>query len=556
MTEAPLGAPRDRIAMAVAWIAGTALWRRALYATGSGAAAAFAFAPFYLLPAFVLAWSSLVLMLDEAAASQRPRARAFATGWFFGFGFHLVGLHWFAFAFLVQAELFAWMAPFAVVGMAAFLGLFFGAAAALANSFRQAGVRRILVLAAAMAAAEFLRGHILTGLPWNLPAQAMAGLAVTAQPVAWLGPYGYSLLVLVVAMLPAAFADGAPSFAGDRVAKLAAKKAGGLVLGATAAAFLYLGIVAIGWARLAFTPEPAPTKALVRIVQPNIPQREKINPDLWDRNIKTAIDLSVGGEKPAGQQRFILWPENAAPLLDEDEAALRAIGERFDQGDVLVAGAVRRGMDESGRWRVFNSILMVAVDGNAQPGRLTDYYDKHHLVPFGEYLPMQPLLKALGLSQLAPFDEGFTPGSGPARIELGGPAFAPLICYEAIFPNELYPRGERPDWLMTATNDAWFGDAAGPRQHLDQARFRSIETGLPMARAANTGISVLIDAKGRYLGRVDPYERGVIDAPLPGALPATVYARTGDWPAIALMVLTFLFGALKWRESAPAAPGN
>jgi apolipoprotein N-acyltransferase len=207
---------------------------------------------------------------------------------------------------------------------------------------------------------------------------------------------------------------------------------------------------------------------------------------------------------------------------------------------VLLTGSVRRARDASDATRYYNSVAIVA-ETPAGPAVIA-HYDKHHLVPFGEYLPLQGLLRRAGLAQLAPYDDGFTPGGGPWVWSAAGPPFAPLICYEAIFPGELYPRGQRPEWLVAVTNDAWFGDTSGPRQHLDQARLRSIETGLPMARSANTGISALIDAKGRLLSRIRLYTEGRIDAPLPKPLAPTLYSRIGDVGFLILFLVVLFLG--------------
>lgn len=475
-----------------------------------GAAAALAMAPFYLTPLMILAYGGLILLIDGARAGARPRRAAFAVGWAFGFGFHLLGLYWLAFSFFVQAEEFAWMAPFAVLGMPAFLGLFPGAAAAAYAGVPARGARRVLAFAAIFALAEYARGHVLTGLPWNLPGQALAGTAAGAQTAAWWGVYGLSLVALAIALAPAAWIDRGG----------AGLRRGTIVCVASAAA-----LFAIGGARLLVHPPEDQAGVMVRVVQPNIPQREKIDNEFWWRNLDRHIALSAKDLPPADKV-FILWPENAAPILDEIPDALALIAERLPARAVLVAGAVRREVAPDGGETYFNSIGVFAQVGDTR--RAIAHYDKHHLVPFGEYLPLQGALRALGLAQLAPYDDGFARGAGPQTIAAIAPAFAPLVCYEAIFPGRVYPRGARPQWIATVTNDAWFGDSSGPRQHLDQARLRAIETGLPMARAANTGVSAIIDPVGRYRGRVKLYAEGVADSPLPAALPQTLYAAAGD----------------------------
>lgn len=502
-----------RLGRAAGWLAAARGWRRRGAAFAAGVAVALAFAPLYLLPLMLAGYSALVFLLDGAAEGPARRRAAFATGWFFGFGFFLVGLYWMAFSFFVEAETFAWMAPFAVLGMPAFLALFTGAAAALAVSFWRKGWPRVLVFAASFMLFEYARGHVLTGLPWNLPGQALAGTAAGAQTAAYYGVYGLSLVAVIVACLPAALRDPARGLAAALVASAALFGAGAL--------------------RLAMPGAGVHDDVIVRVVQPNIPQREKIDWALWGRNFARHVEMSRGDVAP-GARLFVVWPENAAPLLAEVDGALEALTRELPRGAALIAGTVRRETGADERERYYNSIAVI-VDGPA--GRIAvDHYDKHHLVPFGEYLPLAGLLRAVGLAQLAPYDDGFSFGEGPRTLQAGGPSFAPLICYEAIFPGKLHPKAARPGWLVAVTNDAWFGDTSGPRQHLDQARLRTIESGLPMARSANTGVSALIDGRGRYLARVPLYRQGVFDAPLPRAEPATLYARLGDGP-FALMLL-------------------
>ena len=525
-------------------------WARTGLAAGAGALAGLAMAPLYALPLMAAAYSILVVQLDSAAAGPKPLRTAALTGWLFGFGYFLVGVYWMAFAFLVQAEEFAWMAPFAVLGMAGFLALFPAVACLVATLFQRPGWRRILILAACLATADYLRGHILTGLPWNLPGQALAGLAMTAQSAAWLGAYGLSLVALIGACLPVAFV-GTP-FGEDGPPHTTARA---LAVGAAASLAVYTALAGVGAVRLALNPAEDRNDAFVRIVQPNIPQREKIDPALWGRNVKRTLDLSAG-PGPAAEGRaargtlYIVWPENAAALIGETPSALEAAARTLPRGSVLLAGAVRREAAPGGSGNVFyNSLAIIPdlggpdLDPDLDRSRAAiDYYDKHHLVPFGEYLPMRGLLTTLGLAQLAPYESGFAKGEGPRTIAAGPAPFAPLICYEAIFPGALHPRDERPDWLVAVTNDAWFGDASGPLQHLDQARLRAIESGLPMARSANTGASALIDGMGRYRNRIGLYETGVIDAPLPIARAPTLYGRIGDLVFMAGVILCLVSG--------------
>ncbi len=507
-------------------------WRRAIAALFAGACAALALAPVYALPLLPVGFSALILLLDGTQTDARPNRAAFSVGWFFGFGYFLVGLYWMSFSFFVQADEFAWMAPFAMMGMPAFLGVFAGGATLLAVQRWSTNWRRIVVFAVAWAVFEYLRGHILTGLPWNLTGQALAGSAIMAQTAAWYGVYGLSLVTVLVSVAPAATLGGAYTKGRTHIGLMA-------MLGASAL------LLAIGAIRLGMPEPTGDTQNLLRIVQPNIPQREKIDPAMWGRNFNRQLELSKGAVAEDAQL-FILWPENGAPLLDEAQTALSILSSDLPKNAVLIAGAVRRETDSNGRDRYFNAIAVVPETDDGR--QATAFYDKHHLVPFGEYLPFYSLLDAIGLAQLAPYgDAGFTAGAGPKKLTVGGSSFSPLICYEVIFPGRMYPKGERPEWLLTVTNDAWFGDTSGPRQHLDQARLRSIETGLPMARSANTGISAVIDGRGRILDRVDLYEEGRIDMALPPTLAQPFYDRYGDG-IFAVMLAICLGGALRRRR--------
>jgi len=517
----PLGAIDDRLSSLAQRIEALTGGKRFAVSFFAGICSALSFAPVYALPLLAAALSVLVLLIDGAAKARSPRRSAFAAGWFFGFGYFLVSLYWLGFSFLVQADQFAWMAPIAVTALPAFLALFTGAAAATAVALWRPGWRRLLVFAAVYMIFEYARGHVLTGLPWNLPGQALAGTAMGAQTAAWWGAYGLSLIVVALAILPALARDRA---------------------GAQGVLIMLLGTAALyaaGAIRLAGDDPGRREDIAVRIVQPNIPQREKIDGDLWTRNLRRHIDLSRG--ETSATRLYILWPENAAPYLQEYEDALELLREAIPANAMALAGTVRREA-VSGKENYYNSIGFFESKG----GRLVPvgYYDKHHLAPFGEYLPLQGLLRAIGLAQLAPYEDGFAFGAGPATHDDGVTRFAPFICYETIFPGELYPRAQRPDWLVTATNDAWFGDSSGPRQHLDQARLRAIETGLPLARSANTGVSALFDARGRLLHAVPLYTAGRIDAPLPRPLPPTLYTRYGDLGFLILAVGALALGRL------------
>jgi apolipoprotein N-acyltransferase len=493
-------------------------WRRRLAAIAAGAATALAFAPYYLLPLMAAGFTAFVVLLDAAVRDPRPLRTASMLGWLFGFGYHLVGVYWMAFSFFVQADQFAWMAPFAILGMPSFLALFAAAAAALYARFRSAGWRRIFLFAAIWMGVEFARGNVLTGLPWNLPGQALAGAAAGAQTAAIYGVYGLSLVCVLAAAAPAAF---------EKTLK-----------GIGAATAVIAGLFLFGAIRLAAPGPGVRDDVALRIVQPNIAQRDKINDALWADNFLKHLSLSSAPS--TAKTLYVVWPENATSYIDQVPQALDRLSTDLPERAILITGNVRAETDASGAERYYNAVSVLEETANGR--RVAATYDKHHLVPFGEYLPLKSALKAVGLAQLAPYEDGFTPGAGPAVLAVGGTRFAPLICYEAIFPGALYPDNDRPEWLVTVTNDAWFGDTSGPRQHLDQARLRAIESGLPMARSANTGISALIDSRGRYVARIRLYQSGVIDAPLPLPGPRTLFDRFGQAPFLAMLALCLWIG--------------
>jgi len=400
-----------------------------------------------------------------------------------------------------------------------YLALFPAAAAAACVRFWRPDVRRIAVFAVAWAASEYARGHLFTGFPWNLFGQVWAPTPIAAQPAAWVGVYGLSFLTALLAAAPAAVLtrEGAPAFDPARPFRHPAS----LALIGVAALFVVGGVRAA-----ALSPVDAPT-GFVRIVQPNIAQREKWKAELRERNFHRLLDLTA---QPNAQPiAAVIWPESAtAFVFDRTQWALDAAVRALPKGARLIAGSIRTGETETGETVYYNALHVIGADADGD-GRVLASYDKHHLAPFGEFLPLADLLETLGVSALIGVEGGFSRGPGPRTIRVeAAPAFAPLICYESIFPNEIHPRSDRPDWLVVVTNDAWFGDTSGPRQHLDQARLRAIETGLPVARSANTGVSAMIDPFGRVTERLPLYRTGYVDAELPAPVPPTLYSRIGD----------------------------
>jgi apolipoprotein N-acyltransferase len=506
-------------------------WRRWAIAFATGAFSVLALPPFGLWPVLFLTFPVLVWLLDGAAAGRFGGVlAAAAAGWWFGFGYFLAGLYWVGHAFLVDAEIFGWLLPFAVTALPAGLALFTAAGTALARLLWTRGPIRILSLAIGLTVAEWLRGHLFGGFPWNAYGYALAGPLVLAQSASIFGLWGLTFLAVAIFASPATLADD-PSEPRRRY----------LPLGAAAVALVALA--AYGAIRLATSHVSYADNVRLRIIQPNLQQNEKFNYSLKDKVMRHYLSLSNRSTGPqSGDMRnvtHLIWPESAFPFfLPREPAALAQIADLLPEGSILMTGGVRPADDTppGGPIRAYNSVYVIGHDGT-----ILTAYDKVHLVPFGEYLPLQNLLEKLGLMQLTKVRGGFLAGDRRRVYSVPGtPPFLPLVCYEIIFPNEVAPSGERPEWMLNLTNDGWFGVSTGPFQHLEQARLRAIEQGLTLVRAANTGISAVIDPLGRTVAALPLGTEGVLDARLPKSLSAPFYARYGDGAAALMIGIAFI----------------
>ena len=495
-------------------------WRARIASIAAGVVFALGFAPIEFFPALLLGLAALVLLLDGAAARARPVRNAAWIGWGFGFGQFFVGMHWIFYPFLVDPVAHAWEIPFVALLFPGGLALFAAGACAAALTYWRPGPSRLLILGVCYAIAEWLRGHVLTGLPWNLPAYGWGASLAVLQCTALFGAYGLSLLTVLF---------------GASLAELFSRPLRWVAPAAMTALFVVLWLG--GELRLSDSPTVNFADVRVRLVQPNIPQDQKYVRELAARNWERLIALSV--RPSATPPTVIIWPEAAPPfLLQRAQEAVDQISVLTGQSRILLTGNQRIETDETGRRRFFNSFY---VFGHG--GQLLDTYDKFHLVPFGEYLPLEPLLKSLGVTKLVGFPGSFAAGDGPHTLHIpGAPDAGPLICYEILFPGAVVG-ATRPGWLVNVTDDSWFGPWAGPLQHLLAARVRAIEEGLPVARAANTGISAVIDPNGRTIAILGLDQAGIVDAPLPRALAATVYAQIGDFGFGLLIMLCF---GLSW----------
>lgn len=481
------------------------LGRRLILAVVAGGAGAMGLAPLGLWPAALIGFACLPAFLIMAGSWRE----AALCGWAFGLGWFLHAMVWIIEPFLVDVARHGWMAPFALIFLAGGLALFWGAAAALAWVAAQRPGRRALALVFTLTLAEVARGYVLTGLPWAAPAQVWVNTPV-ALLLAWIGPQGLTFVTVGLAILPGA--------------ALCLRIARGWALSAAVPA---LALLAAALLAQAHAPEITETGKTVRLVQPNAPQHQKWHPDYALGFFTRQLTFTrASGE--AARPDLIVWPETAVPAL------LNHAGSALDQMAEAAAGVpLVFGIQRTEGARFFNSLVL--LDGN---GTVAGVYDKHHLVPFGEYVPLGNLAARLGLRGFAAQEgDGYSPGPGPRTLPLDGIGQAlPLICYEAVFPQDVTAAPDRPDLLLQITNDAWFGAHSGPYQHLAQARMRAIEQGLPMVRVANTGISAMIDPLGRITQALPLGEAGFVDAALPAPLPPTLYARMGDGPVVALIL--------------------
>ena len=493
-----------------------------------GALATMAMPPFGLVAVLVPSLVGLAWLI--AARSVRSAAVA---GWWFGFGHLVTGLHWVSSAFLVDAERHGWLAPLAVMSLAGGLALLYAGATGLARLVGARGVTGVLVLAASWTGFEGVRGWIFTGFPWNLMGTVWTAHDPILQGAALFGVHGLSLMTVAIAAMPAVLGDPGAS---DRRAWTAVAAVAGLLVAATIA----------GAVRLASANDGLTTGVAIRVVQPNIPQHLKWRQELRSQHLERLVSLSRGKDG-APAPSVVAWPETAVPFLLDTEANRRLVAGAVAPGAVLVTGAVRRSAHHSAhraKW-AWNSLY--ALDGAA---RVLAVYDKAHLVPFGEFVPWRDILP---LSRLVAGRGDFTAGPGRRTVRLPGlPPFSPLICYEIIFTGRVVDAEVRPAWILNVTNDAWFGDSTGPYQHLAAARLRAVEEGLPVVRAANTGISAIIDAYGRLREFLDLGAVGVVEGDLPVALLPTPYARAGPWPLGGAIVIILMSGAALARR--PRAP--
>jgi apolipoprotein N-acyltransferase len=523
-------------------------WRRAFLALLLGALSVLALPPIHFVPALFPAFAGLIWLIDGSERHVtkaninfwRPFIRAyalnsaFAAGWWFGLGFFVAGLYWISFSFLVDAQQFAWMIPFAILGLSGAFAIYIGLVSSLTFRLSMPGSRRIIYFSLLWVTFEWLRGWAFTGFPWNLIGTVWTFSDAMIQVTSVAGVMGLSLFTVL----------GAGSVAALGYADKPQRHRLYLV----AVPLLMLAVI---WGGGAWRLMAAETRFVdnvqLRLVQPNIRQKDKWKTALRGKNLNNLLALSEApargdfvGKKPT----HIIWPETATPFfLEGNGAALRVIAQVVPQDGALLTGAPRRTGGQGTPAQLWNSLHVVGADA-----KISATFDKFHLVPFGEYIPLR---KYINFAKLTAGRTDFSSGPGLSSVAVPGlPPVSPLICYEAIFSGQAVPPPDsghpRPGWLLNLTNDAWFGTSSGPYQHFAAARLRAVEEGLPLIRVANTGISAVVDGYGRTLKSSRLNERTIIDEKLPAALKnPTLFSRIGAWGLLALMLGILLISRVR-----------
>lgn len=468
-------------------------WRRNLVAYLLGVCATLTLAPFYLFGLLLVSFSGLLWLLDAAPS----RRRMFLDGWWWGWGFYMSGLYWMCIALLTDPAKFGWLIPPTLLGLNGVIALYPAVACWLMSWLRVRGLSKILVFTIVWTLVEYARGHLFTGFPWNLPGYAFGFSNAALQMASLVGVYGLSWFALLLATTPVA---------------LGAKKAGKIYAASLWALFLFGLFWGVGRLHQANSIPQAQRYVpgvTLRLVQADIAQPDKWDPQLQLQGVRehAALTRLPGLEKVT----HVIWPETAVPYtIGKDEPITRSLGGIIPPGAILITGSLRSEGDKE-NWRIWNSLSALDHDGN-----IVGSYDKAHLVPFGEFLPFRYVFPKEWLTPVG--DTDFSAGTQGKLMELPGlPPMLPLICYEAIFPELVVDGPKRPQWLLSVTNDAWFGMSTGPHQHFEMARMRAVEQGVPLVRSGNTGISAVVDSWGQVISFMPLGYKGIIDSSLPVA---------------------------------------
>ncbi|MBL6931508.1 MAG: apolipoprotein N-acyltransferase [Rhodospirillales bacterium] len=507
-------------------VSGQKGWRRLALAFLFGILGTGAMPPLHGVFLLVPALSGLLWLIFSGPSSRN----AFACGWWFGMGHFSAGLYWISNALLVDAARYGWLAPLAVFGVAGVLAFFTAFVSLLTRTFARhsSGVGRVFIFAAVWTGFEWLRSWVFTGFPWNLIGSVWVFSDAMIQSATLAGVYGLSLLSVIVASIPSILAHKDGWQETSSPTKI-------ILFAALALVVVWAG----GALRLSSASDDVVPNVHLRLVQPNIDQKLKWQQDQRPLNLLDQIRMGSSPADPGKKSpTHIIWSETAATFFIGNNANARnAIARGTPEAGLTITGAPRDSTDPANGYRVWNSLLAV----NAK-SEIVGTYDKHHLVPFGEYMPFRSIL---GFTKLTAGSRDFSAGSGALTLKLKGlPPVSPLICYEVIFPGRVVNANNRPGWMLNLTNDGWYGVSSGPYQHFAASRLRAVEEGLPLVRVANTGISGVIDGYGRVVASLKLDTKGVLDSALPRALKGTLYGRLGDWMVIFLILLSAGAGAL------------
>ena len=506
------------------WLSARSPWQRWLMAFVGGIFVTLALPPVYATPLMLLAFPLFILLIDGAVRLRT----VVGLGWLFGAGHMLSGLYWVGNALAIAGAppALAMLLPLSMAFYPALGAVLYWVASRwlISRGWMHYGDALALALfAICWLVGEWLRGHLFTGFPWNLVGYSWAFSDIMSQPAALFGAYGLSFVTVLVAATPLTLVGCKLKFFRSWVPVAS----GTLVL---------IAMFAFGFNRLSMAGDTDYHDLRIRIVQSNIDQKDKWRPDLRADNFIRHLILSE--KQGAEKVDLLIWPETAVPYyLDEDPGRTVMMGRIIKPEGMILTGVPRREILPDRTRKYYNSLL--AIEAN---GAVTHTFDKFHLVPFGEYVPFHDLLKQLGFEKVVEGAGDFTPGPGPRVLDLPGmPSVGPLICYEVIFPGNVVPAGERPGFLLNVTNDAWYGKTTGPYQHLMITRFRAIEEGLPILRAAGTGISAIIDGYGRVVRQLGLGKAGTVDGKLPKAIvEPTFFALWHNWTVVGLVLIMSL----------------
>ncbi len=496
-------------------------------AAALGMLGALAFPPINFIVAPFIAFPAWLYMLESN--QDQSWKRHFSLGFWFALGYFTVGLYWITFALGVDLSIFWWLIPFSLFGIPTGLGVYVGIMSVLLKLTNSRGISRCFFFAALWTTGELAWGTGPMALPWNPLGSIWTGFEPMLQTLSIYGIYGLTLVTALLVSLPTLLRKN--QFKPGRIAYITS--------------MLCLFILASGWGIIRPTSTPVHYKEnppVVRLVQPYIPQDLNWQPARAQEQFRDLIQLSSepGELKP----NIIIWPESALPLLlGEDQVAREVVARMLPENGYLLSGSLRRERVPDEKMKIYNSLIMVGSDAS-----VVATYDKHHLVQFGEYLPLRSIIPS-SITKITSGDNDFSRGPGPATVSLDSiPSFSPLICFEGIFSGEVVAPGPRPEWLLNITNDTWYGNSSGPYQHLQLSRMRSIEEGLPMVRAVNSGISAVFDSFGQEIARKGLLVRGVLDVHLPPALlEPTIFAQYGHLIFMLMMVAVVGFALLTRR---------